>query len=87
MIQRNVAERSKQIQMASREGRTKEMRNLQGKLTRTLAAKLWAVFRITTNKGKNTAGVDGVKTLTDQQKLHLAKTLKIGTKAQAVRRV
>src|SRR5690606_33493924 len=38
------------------------------------------------NRGKNTAGIDGVKRLTPEQRLHLAQTLRLTQKARPVRR-
>lgn len=52
------------------------------------SAKLLAVRKVTQdNRGKGTAGVDGVKALTPPQRLKLAHSLRIGHKARAVRRV
>jgi len=52
------------------------------------SAKLLAVRRVTQdNKGKKTAGVDGVKSLYPHERLFLAEKLKIGDKAKPTRRV
>jgi hypothetical protein len=44
-------------------------------LTRSYYAKLWAVRRVVTNKGKNTAGVDRVIWKTPKQKVNAVKAL------------
>lgn len=52
------------------------------------SAKLLAVRRVTQdNQGKRTAGIDGVKSLTQPERLALVDTLRIGSKAKPVRRV
>jgi RNA-directed DNA polymerase len=52
------------------------------------SAKLLAVRRVTQdNRGKNTAGVDGIKSLIPQQRFQLAENLKLTHKADPVRRV
>lgn len=57
-------------------------------LTKSFYAKLLAVFRVTSNKGGSTAGVDGATWLTPQEKLKAAKSLKIrGYKPKPLRRI
>lgn len=48
------------IAKATKDRRWNKVKALQHLLTRSLAAKLLAVKRVTSNKGKNTPGVDGV---------------------------
>src|SRR5262249_5576194 len=61
---------------------------LQHLLVKSRSARLLAVRKVAQeNQGKRTAGVDGVKSLTPPQRLALAGTLRIGQKAQPVRRV
>jgi RNA-directed DNA polymerase len=48
------------IAKAVKEGRYNKAKALSYLLTRAFYAKLLAVKRVTTNKGKNTPGVDGV---------------------------
>ena len=48
------------IAKAVNEGRWNKVHTLQRLLTRSFYAKLLAVKRVTSNKGKNTPGVDGV---------------------------
>ena len=45
-------------------------------LTRSYYAKLWAVRRVVTNKGKNTAGVDRIIWETPQQKVNAVKAMR-----------
>jgi RNA-directed DNA polymerase len=57
-------------------------------MIKSRAAKLLAVRRVTQeNKGKKTAGVDGVKALSPRQRLELAKNLRIDGKAMPTLRV
>lgn len=54
----------------------------------SLSAKLLAVRRVSQdNRGKSTAGVDGVKSLNANQRVKLAKTLNLDGKASSIRRV
>jgi RNA-directed DNA polymerase len=52
------------------------------------SAKTLAIRRVSQdNQGKNTAGVDGVKSLTPKQRINLVTNLKIGVKAKPTIRV
>ena len=52
------------------------------------AAKALAVRRVTQdNRGKKTAGVDGVKSLTPKQRLALINKISLGSKVKPTRRV
>ena len=56
-------------------------------MIRSRSAKLLAVRRVTQdNRGKKTAGIDGVKSLTVNQRLRLAQTLPLEDTATPVRR-
>jgi len=57
------------IAKATREGRKNKVKALQWLLTHSWAPKLLAVKRVTENKGKRTAGVDGVLWSTPKAKL------------------
>jgi RNA-directed DNA polymerase len=73
---------------ASSSGDVRTVRKLQRLLIHSWSAKLLAVRKVTQdNQGKRTAGVDGVKSLTPKQRLELANGLKMGRKANPVRRV
>jgi RNA-directed DNA polymerase (EC 2.7.7.49) len=78
----------KRIFQASERGDVKAVRKLQKTLIRSWSAKCIAVRRVTQeNQGKNTAGVDGVKTLTPKQRINLVGKLKLTGKAKPTRRV
>lgn len=78
----------KRIFRASERGDVKAVRKLQKTLIRSWSAKCIAVRKVTQeNQGKNTAGVDGVKTLTPKQRINLAGKLKLTGKAKPTRRV
>ncbi len=78
----------KRIYQASGRGDVKAVRKLQKTLINSWSAKCIAVRRVTQdNKGKNTAGVDGVKSLTPEQRIALVKRLKVNGKSRATRRV
>ena len=63
------------IAKATREGRWSKVKALQWLLTHSFAAKLLAVKRVVSNRGRNTAGVDGVIWRTSRQKLQGARSL------------
>jgi len=76
------------IAKAAREERWGKVRSLQRLLTRSRAARLWAVRRVTTNKGKRTPGVDGVVWRTSREKLAAVESLtRRGYRPQPLRRV
>lgn len=76
------------IAKAVREGRWGKVRSLQRLLTRSRAAKLWAVRRVTRNRGKRTPGVDGVLWRGSREKEAAVEALKRrGYRAQPLRRV
>ena len=78
----------KRIFQASECGDIKAVRKLQKTLIRSWSAKCIAVRRVTQdNQGKNTAGVDGVKSLTPKQRTNLVSELKLTGKATPTRRV
>jgi RNA-directed DNA polymerase len=63
------------IVKAVQAGDKKKVRSLQRLLARSTAAKLLAVKRVTTNRGKNTPGVDGIVWKSPERKLREAKRL------------
>ncbi len=78
----------KRIYRASQRGDYKAVQKLQKTLMRSWSARCVAVRKVTQdNKGKNTAGVDRVKSLNPSQRLKTAQNLKIDRKANALRRV
>src|SRR6266542_1429101 len=86
-IERRVFKPQKRIYQASRRGDAGTVHRLQRLLMTSRAAKLLAVRKVTQdNRGKRTAGVDGVKALPPRQRLALAAALRITPRAQPVRR-
>ncbi len=78
----------KRIYKASRRGDVKAIRRLQKTLMKSWSAKCLAVRRVTQdNTGKNTAGVDGVKSLSPVARFRLVNNLKLGSKVKPTRRV
>jgi RNA-directed DNA polymerase len=76
------------IAKAVQEGRWGTVTRLQHILTRSLHARLLAVRRVTTNKGKQTPGVDGVVWKTSWQKVCAVLSLrKLGYQPQPLRRI
>ena len=66
----------KRIYKASQAGDVRRVHRLQRLLLKSRAAKLLAVRRVTQdNRGKHTAGVDGIKSLTPKQRLAVAQHL------------
>ncbi len=87
-LERVVTKLQKRIYQASQRGDQKAVRKLQKTLMRSWAAKCIAVRKVTQDhKGKNTAGVDRVKSLNPQQRLQLSQNLKIDHRANALRRI
>ena len=87
-LERRVFKLQKRIYKASQRGDVKTLRRLQKTLLRSWSAKMLAVRRVTQdNKGKSTAGVDGVKKLTTKQRSELVTKLRLNRKALATRRV
>jgi len=87
-LERVTFKLQKRIFQASGRGDVKAVRKLQKTLIRSWSAKCIAVRRVTQdNQGKNTAGVDGVKSLTPKQRINLVGKLKLSDKARPTRRV
>ena len=87
-IQKKVFKLQKRIHKAAQRGDVKAMRRLQKTLMKSWYAKLLATRTVTQdNKGKKTAGVDGVKSLGYAQRLELAKNLGTTTKVKPTRRI
>ena len=78
----------KRIYRASERGDVKRVRRLQKMLVKSWYAKLLAVRRVTQeNKGRKTAGVDGVKDLDNKHRILLARNLEMDGQASPTRRV
>lgn len=87
-LARCIYKLQKRIYRASQRGDVKALRRLQKTLMKSWYARCLAVRRVTQdNTGKNTAGVDGVKSLSPAARIKLANKLKLGTKVKPTRRV
>lgn len=75
MIERHVRRLQARIVKALKAGKWHRVRCLQRLLARSQAAKLLAVKRVCTNRGKRTAGVDGVILATPVQRWRQAQAL------------
>ncbi len=72
-LEQQVVRMQKQISQACQRSDKQAVHNLQQRLMESEAARLLAVRRVTEeNQGKHTAGVDGVKSLTSQERLAMA---------------
>ena len=87
-IDRYVYKLQTRIYAASRRGEIKKVRKLQKTLMNSWSCKVLAVRRVTTeNRGKKTAGVDGVKSLSPIARMKLVGQLKLTGKSKPTRRV
>jgi RNA-directed DNA polymerase len=87
-IQRSIFKLQKRIYKASQSGNTEQLRKLQKTMTRSWNAKLTATRQVTQdNKGKKTAGVDGIKSVSPQERIALAKTLNLKQHPLPARRI
>jgi len=74
-VEREVNKLQIRITKATINKKWNEVKRLQYLLTHSYYAKLLAVKKVTTNKGKNTSGVDGVLWSTPASKIKVAKSL------------
>src|SRR3989440_10731656 len=75
-LEQQVVRMQKQIAQACQRGDKPAMHNLQQRLMESEAARLLAVRRVTEeNQGKHTAGVDGIKSLTAEERLAMASAI------------
>ena len=85
-FERQVFKLQKRIYQASQRGEVRTAHRLEKLLMTSRAAKCLAVRRVTQdNQGKRTAGVDGVRALTQPQRLRLAQELRLPRRAQPLR--
>jgi len=88
LVEKRVRRLQVRIAKAVREQNHKKVQKLQWILTHSLCARLLAVKTVTSNKGKNTPGIDLVLWKTAKQKRQAADTLKTrGYKPLPLRRV
>jgi RNA-directed DNA polymerase len=87
-VERYVFKLQTRIYAASRQGEVKKVRKLQRTLMMSWSNRVLAVRRVTQdNTGKNTAGVDGIKSLSPVARLKLVGQLKLTGKSKPTRRV
>lgn len=87
-LERRVFKLQTRIFKASARGDVKAVRRLQKTLMRSWAGKCLAVRRVSQdNQGKQTAGIDGIKSLTPGQRLALVTQLRLSERAKPTRRV
>jgi RNA-directed DNA polymerase len=85
---KEVFQLQRRIFGSSQQGNRKQTHRLQKLLLSSFAARCVAVLKVAEiNTGRNTAGVDGERRLTDPQKLRLANSLDIHQDILPVRRV
>jgi RNA-directed DNA polymerase len=78
----------RRIYRASKKDNKHLVRFLQKQLMMSPSASLLATYTVTTlNKGKKTAGIDGLRNLNSKQKLELAKNLRLNGSASGIKRV
>jgi RNA-directed DNA polymerase len=86
-VHRHVFRLQKRIYQATQRGEVRVVRKLQKLLVKSWYARLLAVRRISQdNRGKKTAGVDGVKSLTPAGRWRLASAIRLDGKATPLRR-
>ena len=86
--ERYVFKLQKRIFRASSHGNFQLVRKLQRTLTRSYYARLLATRKVTQdNSGKKTAGIDGVKSLSPNQRLILAQSFSLKQKPLPARRI
>jgi RNA-directed DNA polymerase len=87
-VERYVFKLQTRIYAASRQGEVRKVRKLQRTLMRSWSNRVLAVRRVTQdNTGKNTAGVDGVKSLSPKARFKLVGQLRLTGKSKPTRRV
>jgi RNA-directed DNA polymerase len=86
-VHRHVFRLQKRIYRATQRGQVRTAHKLQKLLMKSWYARLLAVRRVTQdNRGKQTAGIDGVKVLTPPQRWALAQELRLDGQATPLRR-
>jgi RNA-directed DNA polymerase len=86
-IHRHVFRLQKRIYRATQRGAVRTARKLQTLLMKSWYARLLAVRRVTQdNRGKHTAGIDGVKSVPPPKRLTLAAELRLDGHATPLRR-
>src|ERR671925_1680173 len=87
-VHRHVFRLQKRMDRATRRGDVRTVHKLQKLLVKSWYARLLAVRRITQdNRGRHTAGIDGVKSLTPPRRWRLANELGLDGTASPLRRI
>ena len=87
-VERYIFKLQKRIFQASKNGNFRLTRKLQRTLLRSHYARLLATRKVTQdNRGKKTAGVDGIKSISPKQRLVLAQNLSLKNKPLPARRI
>ena len=87
-VERYVFKLQKRIYTASRRGDVKQARKLQRTLMRSWSNKILSVKKVTQdNRGRKTAGVDGVSSLSPEERMNLVGQIRITGKSKPTRRV
>lgn len=88
VVEKQIFRLQKRIYRASQSGNVKLVHSLQRLLIKSYYGKLLATRKVTQdNQGKKTAGVDGIKSLTQKQRLEMVNNLKLTGKSKPTRRV
>jgi RNA-directed DNA polymerase len=87
-VHRHVFRLQKRIYRATQRGAVRTARKLQNLLVKSWYARLLAVRRVTQdNRGKHTAGIDGVKVLTPTKRFALSRAIGLDGQATPLRRL
>src|SRR5215813_15368065 len=87
-VQRHVFRLQKRMYQATQRGDVRTVRQLQNLLSKSWYARLFAVRRVTQdNRGRHTAGIDGVQSLQPPQRLRRANELTLDDTATPLRRI
>jgi RNA-directed DNA polymerase len=87
-VNRHVFRLQKRIYQASQRGEAKVVQKLQKLLLKSWYGKLLAVRKVTQdNRGRKTAGFDGVSELCPEERIQLTESLKLDGKTSQVKRV
>ena len=87
LIHKRLSRQERRVYKASMEGNKAKVHALQRRIIGSLDAKLTAVKQVTTeNQRRNTAGVNRIKTISNDMKMKLASKLNLDGKASPIRR-
>jgi RNA-directed DNA polymerase len=89
LCEQQLAQQQNRLVIATNEGNKREIQRIQAQMVRMFSLRALAVRKVTTNRGKRTAGVNGEKWYKAEQKFEALIRLKdlSGYKPQPVRRI